>query len=62
MSEYKKKRKIYNVAYEVVDPLLPEMQKKVDLAFDILFDAILRDRTESRFIQSPDSTDTAGRE
>ena len=42
MSKYEKKPKIYNVTYEAVDPLLPEMQKKVDLAFDILFDAVLK--------------------
>ena len=43
MGKYKKKRKIYNVTYEAVDPLLPEMQKKVDIAFDILFDAVLKE-------------------
>ncbi len=43
MSTYQKKRKVYKVTYEAVDPLLPEMQKKVDLAFDILFDAVLKE-------------------
>ena len=43
MSTYEKKRKIYNVTYEAVDPLPPEMKKKVDLAFDILFDAVLKE-------------------
>ena len=56
MGKYKKKRKTYNVTYEAVDPLLPEMQKKVDIAFDILFDAVLKDRNQALVSHSPDST------
>ena len=59
MGTYQKKRKIYNVTYEAVDPLLPEMQKKVELAFDILFDAVLNERCTSRFTQPADSTEGA---
>ena len=36
------------MTYETVDPLRPEIQKKVDLAFDILFDAVLREEQEIR--------------
>ena len=57
MSKYKKKLKTYNVTYEAVDPLLPEMRKKVDLAFDILFDAVLNERCTARFTQPADSTE-----
>ena len=62
MSKYKKNRKTYNVTYEAVDPLSPEMRKKVDLAFDVLFDAVLEDRKYPRFSHSPNSTDTPGPE
>ena len=51
MSKYEKKRKIYNVTYEAVDPLLPEMRKKVELAFDILFDAVLKESSLPPFTQ-----------
>ena len=57
MGTYQKKRKIYNVTYEAVDPLLPEMQKKVDIAFDILFDAVLKKGSFTPFTQPSDSTD-----
>jgi len=59
MSRYKKKPKAYNVTYDAVDPLLPEMRKKVELAFDILFDAVLNERCLARFTQSADSTEAA---
>ena len=57
MGKYKKKRKTYNVTYDAVDPLLPEMQKKVDLAFDILFDAVLKEGSLPPFTQPSDSTE-----
>ena len=57
MSKYEKKRKIYNVTYEAVDPLLPEMRKKVDIAFDILFDAVLKENSLPPFTQPSDSTE-----
>ena len=57
MSKYKKKRKTYNVTYEAVDPLLPEMRKKVDLAFDILFDAVLKECSLPPFTHPSDSTE-----
>ena len=57
MSKYKKKPKTYNVTYEAVDPLLPEMRKKVELAFDILFDAVLTEGDLVPFTQPPDSTE-----
>ena len=56
MGKHEKKRKIYNVTHEIVDPLLPEMQKKVDLAFDVLFDAVLKDRNQPLFSHSRNST------
>lgn len=56
MSKCEKKRKIYDVTYEVADPLLPEMQKKVDLAFDILFDAVLKESSLAPYTQASDST------
>ena len=59
MSKYKKKLKTCNVTYEPVDPLLPEMRTKVDLAFDILFDAVLQNRNRPPFLHSADSTDAA---
>ena len=57
MRRHEKKHKIYNVTYEAVDPLLPEMQKKVDLAFDILFDAVLKESSLPPFTQPSDSTE-----
>jgi hypothetical protein len=57
MGKYEKKRKIYNVTYEVVDPLLPEMRKKLDLAFDILFDAVLKEGSLPPFTHPSDSTE-----
>ena len=57
MSKYEKKPKIYNVTYEAVDPLLPEMQKKVDLAFDILFDAVLKEGSLPPFTHPSNSTE-----
>ena len=59
MSNYEKKRKIYNVTYEAVDPPLPEMQKKVDLAFDILFDAVLKKGSLPPFTHLSDSTEAS---
>lgn len=59
MSKHEKKRKLYNVMYEAVDPLLPEMRKKVERAFDILFDAVLNERCTARFTQPADSTEAA---
>jgi hypothetical protein len=57
MSAYKKRQKIYNVMYEAVDPLLPEVRKKVDIAFDILFDAVLKERSLAPFTHPADSTE-----
>jgi hypothetical protein len=53
---HSKTRKVPNVTYQAVDSLLPEMQKKVDLAFDILFDAVLKETSLAPYTQASDST------